>query len=287
MDAIKLLDDIHESLGNSASSKISSQLDMILQPIIQRINLLANEAVNFHHASTLCDEGGFKISKVAHFQKQTFHTTTITTDGSYLYILVSAVNGGMYKIGTGEKNTVPGKIYLFNGVSKSEEVCWVFIKGKIYLRNSSREFGTLEIICPNTFKMDGLLQIYCPDIFSHPSLQIINKNYPLLTDGEYLYIIGKKLLSEKMGAEKKEEEKLKEPLIEKKENESVEEANKNVGPNSHEEIGNDKKELVAEESKPPVVKDSNTKLAEKKAEREKKKKDLKKNQPGIFIIIIS
>lgn len=34
---------------------------------------------------------------------------------------------------------------------------------------------------------------------------MINKNYPLLTDGEYLYIIGKKLSSEKIEEEKSEQ----------------------------------------------------------------------------------
>lgn len=57
---------------------------------------------------------------------------------------------------------------------------------------------TLETICPNTFKVEGCLQIYCPDIFGHPSLQLINRHYPLLTDGDYVYIIGKKLISEKL-----------------------------------------------------------------------------------------
>jgi hypothetical protein len=60
------------------------------------------------------------------------------------------------------------------------------------------KFGTVDIICPLTFKNEGMLQLYCPEIFGHPSLQIINKNYPLLTDGENLYIIGKRLISEKL-----------------------------------------------------------------------------------------
>jgi hypothetical protein len=45
-------------------------------------------------------------------------TTSITTDGDYLYIYVSATNGGMFKIGTGENDTVAGKVYLYQSVSK-------------------------------------------------------------------------------------------------------------------------------------------------------------------------
>jgi len=104
----------------------------------------------------------------------------------------------MYKIGTGEGGSVAGKIHLYAPVNKVEEICWVYCKEKLYLRNTSREIGSLEIIDPNTFKAEGLLQLHCPEIFNHPTLQLVNKNYPLLTDGEYVYIIGKKLISEKI-----------------------------------------------------------------------------------------
>jgi hypothetical protein len=50
--------------------------------------------------------------KKIHFQKVTgISTYTITTDGNYLYIYVSAINGGMWKIGTGFNGTVAGKVY--------------------------------------------------------------------------------------------------------------------------------------------------------------------------------
>lgn len=169
---------------------------------------MAESTPRLHYARSLCDEGGFKIAKVAHFQKQTFLTTSLTTDGTYIYLYVSASNGGMYKIGTGEKDTIAGKIYLFVAVCRQEEVAWVFCKGKLYLRSSSKEFGSIDVICPNTFKFEGMIQLYCPEVFGHPSLQIINKNYPLLTDGEYLYIIGKKLISEKINSSEEGKEEV-------------------------------------------------------------------------------
>lgn len=36
---------------------------------------------------------------------------SVTTDGKYLYVFVSAVNGGMYKFGTGNNGTTAGKLY--------------------------------------------------------------------------------------------------------------------------------------------------------------------------------
>ena len=51
--------------------------------------------------------------KKIHFQKYAgLAYYSITTDGKFLYFYVSAVNGGMFKIGTGQKATKAGKIYL-------------------------------------------------------------------------------------------------------------------------------------------------------------------------------
>lgn len=44
-------------------------------------------------------------------------TTSITTDGTYIYIYVGNSNGGMYKIGTGE-NSIAGQVYLYKAISK-------------------------------------------------------------------------------------------------------------------------------------------------------------------------
>lgn len=38
--------------------------------------------------------------------------SSVTTDSSYLYIILSGVNGGMIKLGTGYNNTIKGKVYL-------------------------------------------------------------------------------------------------------------------------------------------------------------------------------
>ena len=94
----------------------------------------------------------------------------MTTDGSYLYLYVSAINGGMFKIGTGFNETIPGKIYLESPVFRNEEVYWVYIKNKLYLRTESMDVGTIAIISPETFKKETDVTIHCPEIFSHPTL---------------------------------------------------------------------------------------------------------------------
>ena len=69
------------------------------------------------------------------------------------------------------------------------------------MRSKSKEPGTIEIICPHTLKTEGMLQLYCKEMFNQPQSQVINKNYPLLTDGRYLYVIGKKITIEQIVSE--------------------------------------------------------------------------------------
>ena len=110
--------------------------------------------------------------------------------------------------------------------------------------------GTLEIICPNTFKVEGCLQIYCPDIFGHPSLQLINRNYPLLTDGDYVYIIGKKLISEKLNNELKPEaqkEGAQQPAENKQEKKEEVEGEKKEGENKPKEEVKDQEDAAIKE----------------------------------------
>jgi hypothetical protein len=37
---------------------------------------------------------------------------SVATCGKYLYVYVSAINGGMYKFGTGSNGTEAGKLYF-------------------------------------------------------------------------------------------------------------------------------------------------------------------------------
>ena len=58
------------------------------------------------------------IMKKIHFQKQNgLAYYSVTNDGTYMYIYVSSINGGMYKIGTGKNNSVAGRIYFEKDVT--------------------------------------------------------------------------------------------------------------------------------------------------------------------------
>jgi hypothetical protein len=146
--------------------------------------------------------GSFSIAHHEALSKfQNLGNSSLTTDGEFLYLYSGIPNGGMFKIGTGLKNSLPGKVYLFTALDRVEEASWVYCKGKLYLRSQNAEAGVVSVICPNTLKSDGLLQLYCPEIFGTPLTQALNKHYPILTDGTHLCVVGIKVNEEEKQGE--------------------------------------------------------------------------------------
>jgi hypothetical protein len=78
-----------------------------------------------------------------------------------------------------------------------DEVCWVYLKEKLYLKVSSKDPWILDVINPFNFKREGNIELLCPSLFGIQSLININKNSPLLTDGQSLYYLGKCIKIEK------------------------------------------------------------------------------------------
>ena len=58
--------------------------------------------------------------------------------------------------------------------------------------------GTLEVIDPSTFKPERSIQLYVKEVFEHQQGQLINKNFQLLTEGNFLYFIGKRIVQQQM-----------------------------------------------------------------------------------------
>jgi hypothetical protein len=130
----------------------------------------------------------------------------MTTDGAYLYIIRANINGGMYKVGTGRRGTAMGRVYLEKASQRVEELSWVHLKGRLYLRLSSREIGSLEVYSCESLELEDCIQLYCP-IMNMVTVQNLNKTNPILTDGQYLYLIGKYVNVEKALPSKEDEKK--------------------------------------------------------------------------------
>jgi hypothetical protein len=61
--------------------------------------------------------------------------TSLTSDGTYLYLAIGITKrAALYKIGTGDNDTIPGKVYLSTTLEREGDLTWVFCQGKLYLR---------------------------------------------------------------------------------------------------------------------------------------------------------
>ena len=90
----------------------------------------------------------------------------------------------LFKIGTGQNESTPGKVYLQVSLDREGEITWVFCAGKLYLRRSSDEFGTLQIYDPQTLTKTGTAKLFLADMpqLLESSIEQVNRNYPLLVD---------------------------------------------------------------------------------------------------------
>ena len=88
--------------------------------------------------------------------------------------------------------TIAGKVYLqVPNTDREGEITWVYCQGKLYLKRATEPFGNLHIYDPETLTRVADAKLFVADL---PNVQTstfeqMNKNYPLLSDKENLYII--------------------------------------------------------------------------------------------------
>ena len=144
--------------------------------------------------------------------KSTFYNSCCScTDGTYLYIFMSGIDGCKLKIGTGFNNTEKGKVYF--SIQNREESGsenygsyanqWVYCNGKIYqkVNKTSSSFeskilldyknsvGMLNVINPENFKVENKIRLLLPQKALNDFIINKNQNYILLSDGKKLSVI--------------------------------------------------------------------------------------------------
>jgi hypothetical protein len=107
-----------QSISDSLPQDLLAGLVSELSALLASVRALPSKP-RLQHLSHTGMMGGFGIMKKLLFQKQNFYYNSLTTDGQYLYLIVSCPNGGMFKIGTGE-NSIAGKVYLHLNTNKSD-----------------------------------------------------------------------------------------------------------------------------------------------------------------------
>jgi len=195
LSALWIIYDIGESYPGADNLIQSVQTTMV--HYINELKKIHTDTESHHHLANNSIFGCILLPKEASADYFVDGVSSLTTDGTYLYIYWCS-GKGMFKIGTGEGNTIAGKVYLhIKNESISESVSWVYLNNKLYARKVDESLGVLYVISPDTLMIENTVSLHCDerDILNTASSSRFNKNYPLLTDGTYLYIIVMKLTS--------------------------------------------------------------------------------------------
>jgi len=181
-------------LGADAAAHTKAVFDLsegALKSFLEQIVLTVQRQPYQHMAQKQHVSGVFGIASQFSTHGQLENNTTITSDGKYLYLYIGIHQRSyMYKIGTGEQNTIAGKVYLSVPTTRDGDITWVHCQGKLYSRRVNEEFGQLQVYDPETLKLVTTTKIFLSDIFTNQkTAEQINKNYPLLTDGDNLFIV--------------------------------------------------------------------------------------------------
>ena len=194
---IKKLEEIFSFLS-SLKEKYNNKFDEIFKktskyiiPILEQIRDYSQKLQNHHpilsnyqinEAFLINNDNIFAPSKYTLAQN-----SSITTDGTYLYIVLSGINGSMSKIGTGYNNTIQGKVYFSKSLYDENEYQWVFLKGKLYAKIGLSE--EISIFDSNNFENLGKIKLLLPENIHHPQIKKRSERFILTTDNERLQII--------------------------------------------------------------------------------------------------
>ena len=76
----------------------------------------------------------YNITKTILYDQSFTKSSSICTDGTYIYAIINGLDGCKLKIGSGYNGTERGKVYLSSPLSSDAIYQWVYCKGKIYMK---------------------------------------------------------------------------------------------------------------------------------------------------------
>ena len=172
----------------------------------------------------------YNITKTILYDQSFTKSSSICTDGTYIYAIINGLDGCKLKIGSGYNGTERGKVYLSSPLSSDAIYQWVYCKGKIYMKaqhpssNSSytnfgygytratatdkeKELGYLHVISPEDLNEEGNVKLLLPQRANHYSVIKKNERYILLSDGESISVLILEPVSESEHLQKKRNER--------------------------------------------------------------------------------
>ena len=226
------------------ADNIISSVQNTMIHYINELKSIHTETKGYHHLAQGSIYGSILLPKEAAADYQNDSTSSLTTDGTYLYIYWCSGRGGMFKIGTGEGNSLAGKVYLHVRTELTGSVSWVYLNNKLYARRVDEALGVVNVISPDTFAMEGTVSLHCDDkdILSNASSARFNKKYPLLTDGQFLYIIVMRVCSVERKLKDKHKEEVENLQSKEKEDKKKSEETKKKDDKSQENTNEPKPE---------------------------------------------
>ena len=192
LKALECLDEIAESeLNPDTDEKICQFVAASILPTLATLNLKTQAAQRLHLMQDTVPEDFFRI---CHYDLKEAAQTAITCDEEYIYLCIASKSGGIYKIGTGNKLTKPGKVYIYKPASMvADHLKMVVIGDTIYRSYQGCEFGTIKTNSKLTLEPTEDIQLNCPLVKADSANLRINKFIPLMTDGKHLFAIFKTL----------------------------------------------------------------------------------------------
>ena len=128
-------------------------------------------------------------------------STSLCTDGTYLYVILIGICGGLYKIGTGKNGTIKGKVYEINQqLNKSESNPFLIYNknnDKLYYKTNQSNFGVLLEINPLNLVIENKIKLNFDKSVKSNNIIDKNFNYILLNDDKYVYSIAIEIEEEK------------------------------------------------------------------------------------------
>lgn len=120
-----------------------------------------------------------------------------TTDGEYFYIHYKGL--GLLKVGTGENESMLGKVYLHKSNYRVEEKCKIlYFNGKLLVRSSKDKKKPLVLVDPVTLEETKDVITLEKNLLQTLEWKDDKENNrymgvtPLFTDSNYLYVISTK-----------------------------------------------------------------------------------------------
>ena len=104
--------------------------------------------------------------------------SSITTDSKYIYFILFGICGGLYKIGSGNKGTIKGKVYqtnlTLNSIDTKPMLVYVKETNRLYLKTNQMDIGHVKIINPDNLSIENIKKFNFSEKFKDKKISTLS-----------------------------------------------------------------------------------------------------------------